>query len=292
MFTGRSLHESFRPAAGPAMTAFRNSLILAWSAVDGFMYSAMDMQDDGVINAWRLPADRSAERLSLAYYDAVDELLIGYNGQDNQAWLARTRDGGTIDDRGPWLEPIIGGPALHSTKARLYFAYTDQSTQQVHSGHSGNPPLDTEEVGTYPGAYSIDTPGVVVTDKGPLIVYAGTDSPGYSLNAYLVDEPTGPPRICTFPDQCRGGPNLVTVGGRYAAAYVGHNQHLYLLFGVDALDPAQTERWKFADTSPWPPAVATINGETYVAWFGTDGENKLNFAHIDAMSMVYRGGSG
>ncbi|MFI6166174.1 hypothetical protein ACIBCN_05240 [Nocardia sp. NPDC051052] len=31
---------------------------------------------------------------------------------------------------------------------------------------------------------------------------------------------------------------------------------------------------------------------TYVAWFGTDGENKLNFADLGSMPTIYRGGSG
>ncbi|WP_433621335.1 hypothetical protein [Nocardia sp. CA-120079] len=63
-----------------------------------------------------------------------------------------------------------------------------------------------------------------------------------------------------------------------------------MLFDIDNLNGGQAQRWKFADTSPWPPAVATINGVTHVA--STDGQNKLNFADLGSMPTIYRGGSG
>jgi hypothetical protein len=292
MFTGRSLHESFGPLAGPAMTVFRDTLILAWSGADGSIYSAMDMQDDGTINAWRLPDDRSDQRLSLAYHRQQDTLLLGYSGQDNNAWLARTDDGGTFKTRDQWLQPVIGGLAMQSDTVTLVVAYTTQDTQQVTALFTTTPPDGGFNDSPSGYAVSIDTPGLVLTTSGPLIAFAGTDEPGFSLNATYVGEHSGPDGVHTFSDQCLGGPNLVQLPQGYAAAYTGHNRNLYLLFGIESLDENTTTRWKFTDTSPWPPAFATLNDETYVAWFGTDGDNKLNFAHLSAMPMTYQGGSG
>jgi hypothetical protein len=292
MFTGRSLHESFCPLAAPAMTVFRDTLILAWSAADGSMYSAMDMQDDGTINAWRLPDDRSSERLSLAYHGQEDILLLGYSGQDNYTWLARTDDGGTFKTRDRWLQPVIGGLAMQSDNVTLAVAYTAQDSQQVAARFTPSPPDGGYDAAPTGYAVSIDTPGLALTPSGPLIAFAGTDEPGFSLNATYIGQHSGPDGVHTFTDQCLGGPNLVSLPQGYAAAYTGHNRNLYLLVGIDTLDENATTRWKFADTSPWPPAVATLNGQTYIAWFGTDGANTLNFAHLSAMPLVYQSGTG
>ncbi|WP_378729488.1 hypothetical protein [Nocardia brasiliensis] len=292
MFTGRTLWQSHRPLAAPALTVFNNRLVLVWSTESGTMYVASGMETDGVVNAKPLPGDFSRQRPSLAFHAQTGLLYLGYSGTDNQLWLAWSHNGVDYPDRRTWLEPVIGGPAMISDNVTFSLAYTAQREQLLQLVRSQNPPFSSSVASPDPPEFSVDTPGLVLNPaRGTLLAWTGTDASGLHLNARYVGLNV-PPTRATFSDVLVGGPNLCTIGGRYVAAYSGRNTNIYLLFDIDNLNEGQAQRWKFADTSPWPPAVATINGITYVAWFGTDGDRKLNFADLGSMPTIYRGGSG
>ncbi|WP_280445736.1 hypothetical protein [Nocardia brasiliensis] len=291
MFTGRTLWPSNQPIAAPALTVFGNRLVLVWSTQSGTMYAASGMEADGVVNAKPLPADFSLQRPALAAHAQTGLLYLGYTRTDGNMWLAWSHNGVDYHDRRQWLEPPIGGPAMQSDNVSMWLTYTAQRDLRVNAVQSQNPPFSHYGRSPEPAEQSVDTPGLVIRpDKGVLLAWTGMDSAN-NLNARYIGVNV-PPGRATFSDRLIGGPNLFPLGGRYVAGYTGKNTNLYFLFGVDNLNEGQTERWKFADTSPWPPAVATVNGVTYVAWFGTDGQNKLNFADLGSMPTIYRGGSG
>ncbi|MFC9438355.1 hypothetical protein [Nocardia sp. NPDC057030] len=291
MFTGRTVWPSNQPAAAPALAVYNNRLVMVWSTQSGTMYTASGMETDGVVNAKPLPADFSLQRPSLAAHAQTGLLYLGYARTDGKMWLAWSNNGFDYQDRREWLEAPIGGPAMQSDNVSMWLSYTAQRDLSLCAVQSQNPPFSSYGRSPQPTEYSIDTPGLVIhQSRGVLLAWTGMDSAN-NLNARYIGVNV-PPTRATFTDRLIGGPNLFTLGGRYVAGYTGKNTNMYLLFGVDNLDENQTERWKFADTSPWPPAVATINGVTYVAWFGTDGQNKLNFADLNSMPTIYRGGSG
>lgn len=291
MFTGRTLWPSDQPAAAPALTVYNNRLVLVWSTQSGTMYTASGMETDGVVNAKPLPADFSLQHPSLAAHAQTGLLYLGYTRTDGKMWLAWSNNGFDYQDRREWLAAPIGGPAMQSDNVSLWLSYTAQRDLSLCAVQSQNPPFSSYGRSPQPTEYSVDTPGLVIhPSRGVLLGWTGMDSAN-NLNARYIGVNV-PPTRGTFSDRLIGGPNLFTLGGRYVAGYTGKNTNIYLLFGVDNLDENQTERWKFADTSPWPPAVATINGVTYVAWFGTDGQNKLNFADLGSMPTIYRDGSG
>ncbi|MCM6774814.1 hypothetical protein NDR87_25570 [Nocardia sp. CDC159] len=292
MFIGRTLWASNRPVAAPALAVYRNTLVLVWSTQGGTMYVASGMEVDGVVRARALPFDSSLQRPSLSSHAQTGLLYLGYMGTDNQTTLAWSDNGVDYQDRRRWLEPAIGGPAMVSDNVTLWVGYTAQNAQLLQTVRSHNPPYSFYYVSPEPVEYSVDTPAVMIhPSRGTLLSWTGTDAAYNHLNARYLGVSV-PPTKATFSDRLVGGPNLFSIGGRYVAGYSGLNTNIYMLFDIDNLNEGQAQRWKFADASPWPPAVATINGITYVAWFGTDGENKLNFADLGSMPTIYRGGSG
>ncbi|WP_433654575.1 hypothetical protein ACQPW1_27945 [Nocardia sp. CA-128927] len=291
MFTGRTLWQSNQPIAAPALTVYNNKLVLVWSTQSGTMYVASGMEADGVVNAKPLPSDFSLQRPALAAHAQTGLLYLGYTRTDGKMWLAWSNNGVDYQDRREWLEPPIGGPAMQSDNVSMWLSYTAQDDLVLSAVQSQNPPFSSYGRTPEPAEHSVDTPGLVIhPSKGVLLAWTGMDSAN-NLNARYIGVNV-PPGRATFSDRLIGGPNLFTLGGRYVAGYTGKNTNIYLLFDIDNLNENQAQRWKFADTSPWPPAVATINGITYVAWFGTDGQNKLNFADLGSMPTIYRGGSG
>ncbi|BCK54686.1 hypothetical protein [Nocardia wallacei] len=292
MFTGRTSWPSHRPLAAPALAEYKNRLVLVWSTRDGTMYMASGMETDGVVDAKPLPADTSLQRPSLAAHPDDGRLYLGYTRTDGRIWLAWSDNGVDYNDRRPWLQPPIGGPAIVSDNVTFWLGYTEQGSQAVQVVQSQNPTFFETYVSPTPTEYSVDTPALLLhPSRGGLLAWTSVDVAGRHLNARFLGI-GAPPTLGIFSDTLIGGPNLFTIGGRSVAGYTGRNTNIYMVFDIDNLDEARSERWKFADTSPWPPAVATVDGTTYVAWFSTGGDNDLNFADLGSMPTIYRGDSG
>ncbi|HWX86158.1 MAG TPA: hypothetical protein VNZ48_21370 [Xanthobacteraceae bacterium] len=310
---GRTVTDSHASVASPAMTTWTDNsnnttLVMVWCGGDGTVYFASGMEKNGTIQAAPLPGVTSLERPALIQFQ--DRLVLGYIGTDNNMWCALSYDGKTFPSPKQWLlidgtplSPSIGGPALVSAQSNVITALTAQADQTLHSGFSVNPPTLYED-GAIVGPRgllrkSIDTPALAIAPGGGVqLAYAGADDPLNHLTLQADPRSDNPAPPVVFDDLCSGGPALVTTGVGYAAAYVGKNNNIYLLYGVDKLDPGNVRRWKFQDTSWHPPAVAIANGVTYVAWIGTDGPTSpyptgsLNFASLISMPPIYTDGSG
>ena len=124
-----------------------------------------------------------------------------------------------------------------------------------------------------------------------LLAFAGPNDPANNLSVQAQGV-SNPPPVVDYDDQCFGGPALVTTTDGFAAAYAGKNQNIYLVYGIENLDPRRIRRTKLQDTSGHAPAVATVEGVTYVAWIGTDGANSLILADLESMPVIYTNGSG
>ena len=306
MWRGRTSVDSHGAGASPAMTVIPygiqndpETLLLAWPAGDGTIYTATGMEKNGVISASPLPLDASGNKIStlqrfglvqipsgplaLSWTDTNDppQVWLGYSYQPGQPLVEYPETWSYVD--GTLIPPDIGGPAILPVGNGLYIAGTAVVTQQLYAG-SGPPEGYTgavvaEYVQT--GYQSIDTPALGTTPADTLqLAYAGVDPDNFltiSPIGFVVGvREVGTPVV--YPDHCYGGPALVTTVNGYAAAFVNVLKNIVLLYGVENLDPAMINRVVLQDTSWHAPAVATINDVTYVAWIGTDDPTGLQRA--------------
>ncbi len=136
---------------------------------------------------------------------------------------------------------------------------------------------------------SICTPALGITPAGHLQL-AFLTAAGSANHLTVRRDPTAfifPPPPVVFPDVCTDGPALVTTVNGYAAAYT-LDGIIVLVYGMENNTPANANRVVLRDTSPYTPAIATLNGVTYVAWIGTDDPtnptyNRLFFADLGSM---------
>jgi hypothetical protein len=290
MFVGRIYTDSHGAVAGPTLAVFGRRLVMVWPTTDGSIFYAAGMDTSGRIDARPLPGDFSRERLALA--PQANGLHLSYSGTDLQTWIAVAGDGENFDWRTPWLETCVGGPATfgpgEDSGGPIEVAYTAQHDLGVRLFRTQNPPGGYPLDGPPQLETSIDTPAVGASGGRLLVAWAGTNAPAYNLNVMRFGGFSTFEGKRTFDDFCYGGPNFATVPGvGLTACYVGHDRHLYFLAGVEELDPARAVRWKFHDTAEHPPAVAAINGITYVAWIATDGASTLCFADLSSMPREY-----
>jgi hypothetical protein len=281
---------------------------LLWGGGDGTIYLATGMEQNGVIAGNPIfPFDTisTLERPDIVASGVGGEavLFLGINA-DNVASLARSFDGSTFPGGSNPFElvgtdtaiPVIGGPALlpqpGAADTTLLVAATVVGPQTVQIG-AGPPPgyfLPALTWFTDTTLLSIDTPALGQTPQGNLqVAFAGPD-PTNNLTVAQLDPVTGHVvTSTTYPDECFGGPALVETVNGYAAAYVNKANNITLLYGVDALNPQNVNRSVFTETSWHAPAVATIDGVTYLAWIGTDQAEptgELNFADLGSMTPV------
>ncbi|PQM49481.1 hypothetical protein C1Y40_00293 [Mycobacterium talmoniae] len=279
------------------------------------------MERNGVVNAQPIWGNKvsTSERFALAQspYDSTDvsPLLMSWTGMGLPTfeWLASSfipeelafiysntwKSPSDSDEGGPPISPVIGGPAILPVADSIYFAATAQDpTQALCFGYAPNDNSAILTLFETTDYLSVDTPALGLTPAGEIqIAFAGVDP-----NNYLtITQAIGPapfsgelftPAV-TYPDQCIGGPTLVTTVNGYAAAYVNKSNFISLLYGVENLDPAKVNRVIYSATSWHAPAIATLNGVTYVAWIGTDDPTgngfptgQLNFADLGSLTAV------
>lgn len=87
----------------------------------------------------RCKPDTSLQRPSLAAHPDDGRLYLGYTRTDGRIWLAWSDNGVDYNDRRPWLQPPIGGPAIVSDNVTFWLGYTEQGSQAVQVVQSQNP---------------------------------------------------------------------------------------------------------------------------------------------------------
>ena len=305
MWVGQTSVDSHGAPASPAMTTWFNgvseTLVLAWGGSDGTVYAASGMEQSGVISATPLSNISTLERFALVELEP-GLLAISYTSTDNAEWYAPFPIGALeflyLDTwaypGGVLIPPDIGGPALLPQGGNLFIAGTAQDSQNVYFGFGPAPDAVLPSVAAYNNTslLSIDTPALGITPSGQMqLAFAGANEPDNSLTVQ-PDPGSGPgltPPV-VYPDQCFGGPALVTTVNGYAAAYANKMTNIVLLYGMENLDPQNINRVVLQDTSWHAPAIVTLNGVTYVAWIGTDDPNnntgRLYFADLGSMNTV------
>lgn len=289
MFDGRAVQESFGPGGAPAMTVHDGGVLLAWPTTDGNIRMAAGLEQDGVGESWWLPDDFSLVRPSIASFGG--RVYLSYGGMDQQSWLAVSDDGGrTFADRSPWLPESIGAPTIFSFGEALWASRTGVPDLSLSIG------FGTEETLSFPSPSflsldmplpetSIDPPAISASVYDELLL-AWTGS-NLRLNIQINPEnPSEPGRKVTFDDICRGGPAVAKLLFFSGFVYCGFDSHIYILFNTEFLERDRAQRSKYADTTAFCPAVCRLGNEVFVAWFGTDEANSLNFANIGAMPVL------
>ena len=129
---------------------------------------------------------------------------------------------------------------------------------------------------------TVDPAPLATTTIGDELMLAWTGQ-NLHLNVMVSPERPGHAPKVTFNDLCRGGPAFAQTVFRRGFVYCGFDSHIYILHNVEYLERERAVRTKYHDTTSFCPTVARLGGEVYMAWFGTDGDKKLNFAHLVAM---------
>jgi hypothetical protein len=294
------------------------TLVLAYCDSNGTIYTAVGMEQTGQIR------DNSASGgFTSTSSPGARVALVEAPPGSGWLWMAINDLGAIVLDvadsatAGPiyqypletWPGPdgpntaarLIGGAALMPQGQDLLVAATAAENQDLYIGggsvvgvHTSSPPnvsfFDTgyQNVGTGSQSESVNTPGLGITPAGNVqLAYLTADGSANQLTV-LADPTTvlSQQAPVVFPDVCTDGPALVTTVNGYAATYAF--LRIVLVYGVENNDPAKVNRVVLQDTSPYTPAVATLNGVTYVAWIGADDPtnptyNRLFFADLGSM---------
>jgi len=301
MYLGRTSVDSHGAVASPAMTVWSKgatqTLVLVWCGSDGTIYFASGMEQAGALNAVPLSNTTSLERPALVQFE--DRLVLGYTGTDNQMWSAISYDGQSFMAPQLWeyidgttIAPMIGGPALFQLGPNMLIAGTQQLSQIINFGWGVNPP-ELYQYSSLDSLTSIDTLALGAAPSGLQLAFAGANDPANNLSIQPDPRSSNLAPVVVYADQCYGSPALVTTTSGYAAAFVNKLYNIVLLYGIENLDPQNVNRVVLQDSSWHAPAVATINGVTYVAWIGTDQPGnpglptgRLNFADLGSMPQV------
>jgi hypothetical protein len=264
------------------MTVHNGTLVLAWPTDGGTIQMARGMEVDGYGERWSLDWDFSQMRVALASYQG--RLYMHYTGTNTQTYLAVSDDGGrNFGSRVVSLPPTIGGPPLIPRGDRLCASVTAMDTLRMHLVFlSGDPQSPSGTDWSDLSETTIDPAPVATTTIGDELMLAWTGQ-NYFLNVMVSPERRGHAPKVTFNDICVGGPSFAQTVFRRGFVYCGFDSHIYILHNVEYLDRERAVRTKYHDTTAFCPALTRLGNEVYMAWFGTDGQKKLNFAHLVAM---------
>jgi hypothetical protein len=260
----RSGLENESSHSRPALAAFKDRLVLAWTGTDGGSHLNVISSADG--RKWDQDTKRILGELSmagpaLAVYN--DRLHIAWTGVDGTGHLSvmSSADALTFDrkdvipnehsiDAPPSL--AVGQTLTSPVQRFLYIGWTERGTNKVKMG-----------------ACEWDAQGNFTFDLGGFVFSHG------------------------HPDDIHSSaPPSLSGGFGITAAWIGEGNHFFMS-GSDLGDPGLGSSWndpiEFADSSDEPPTIIPGDGSmTNVgfAWKGLDGKHHLNISQSSEMPVV------
>jgi hypothetical protein len=295
--------DSHGSLASPALITYKNSpfseaLLLAWCGSDGTIYMATGMDQTGTISPTIVRSGGETpistyKRFALVEFPSGSGLVsICYTSSlDNTAWYSSSAFPYLVDFPEPQqLDPheVVSGQAL-SVQGEMVGAASVFTDHQVMWGSSTSG-FSSLRYNSFSGTTTFYTPALGVTPGG--IAQLAFADQGDSNRVLVFNDPFSLSTVTivtSYPDECVDGPALVTTVDGYAAAYVDTlTNNIVLLYGVENNDPKSANQVILHDASPYTPAVATLNGVTYVAWIGTEPSSAgtLFFADLASMPVV------
>jgi hypothetical protein len=297
MWKGRVSVDSSRSPASPALitynTVLGEMLVLMWCGSDGTVYMATGMEQTGVISPVPTPIS-TVRRFALVEYPSAGIVSICYIASDQTPWYSSSPFPDVIEflnSQQLTPQPMASGPAVVAQGGTLDFAafVAFQNELLYLSGPFGPGGFAAPTQNAVSALTSDYAPALGITSSG-VVQLAWADWSNSNRLTVISDYPgtSGSSFAEVYPDECNDGPALVTTVSGYAAAFVNIINNIVLLYGVDKNNPQNVNRVILHDASPYTPAIATVNGVTYVAWIGADipDGKALFFADLDSMPVL------